>query len=50
MPDPNIPSGNFVVLGVAVAVAVAVVLLLQYVGKTPIRDDYDLPPVTSPQR
>jgi hypothetical protein len=49
MPDPSIPSGNLVFLGVLVFLLL-VVLLLHYGGQVPIRDDYDLPPVASPQR
>jgi hypothetical protein len=50
--DPNIPSGNlvFLHLAVAVVVAAAVVLLLQYVSKALIRDDYDLPSIAFLQR
>jgi len=46
----NAPNSLSIILGVAVAMAIVAVLLLQCLGKTTIRDDYDLPPVTSPKR
>jgi hypothetical protein len=46
----NAPKGISIVLGVAVAIAIVAVVFLQSLGKTTIRDDYDLPPVASPQR
>jgi hypothetical protein len=46
----NAPNSLSIVVGVAAAMAIVAVLLLQSLGKTTIRDDYDLPPVTSPKR
>ena len=48
MTDNNTRNGNLVFLGIVVATAA--VLFLQYLGKTTIRDDYDLPPLASPRR
>ena len=48
MTDNNTRNGNLVFLGIVVATAA--VLFVQYLGKTTIRDDYDLPPLSSPQR
>jgi hypothetical protein len=48
MTDNNTRNGNLVFLGIVVATAA--VLVLQYLGKTTIRDDYDLPPLASPRR
>ena len=45
MTDNNTRNGNLVFLGIVVATAA--VLFLQYLGKTTIRDDYDLPPLAS---
>jgi hypothetical protein len=53
MTDNKTPTGKLgVILGVLVAI-VAVALLLnggEHVGKTTIKSDSDLPPVTSSQR
>jgi hypothetical protein len=53
MADDKTPTGRLgVILGVLVAI-VAVVFLLnggEHVGKTTIKSDSDLPPVTSSQR
>jgi hypothetical protein len=46
----NAPNGISIVLGVVVAMAIVAVLFLQTLSKTTVKDDYDLPPVTSPKR
>ena len=46
----NAPNGISIALGVVVAMAIVAVVFLQSLGKTTIKDDYDLPAVASPRR
>jgi hypothetical protein len=48
MTDNN-PS-NTIRIALGFLVALMLVVFLQSAGKTPIRDDHDLPPVASPKR
>jgi hypothetical protein len=48
--NSNARKDVFISLGIAVVTAILGVVLLQSLGKTTISDDYDLPPVASPQR
>jgi hypothetical protein len=48
MKDNNASNPIRIVLGFLLALIL--VVFLQNAGKTPIRDDHDLPPVTSPRR
>ena len=42
--------GSSVILAIASAMAILAVVFLQSLGKTSVKDDDDLPPVTSPKR
>jgi hypothetical protein len=42
--------GSSVIPAIASAMAILAVVFLQSLGKTSVKDDDDLPPVTSPKR